>query len=720
MSCPLRATCPVHIGERAIPQADVWIMTPQALLQSEPGPLASTHRMRWLEFVQHHCDVLMVDEADRILGAWDHSFMPAQDLQDPEEGWAGVERPIDAAKSQHPARWHTTERAKGVVRRANRASQALDELLHRFYGSEGSRAVILGLGNRVWNEQSLLWGVAEALHGIEPGRDTEVSTLALARALYMDHLAPLMAPQGAGADVSVGELEDVRTALLNGQSAEQVTDRLAKWAAATLPYEVPADVLERSVNLFSLGVWAHEFSEASRFVVDHSAALLGDEFGIDLPDWGLTEARAIRSYLSIVPDMPMGNLVGFQWLEATEPTDSRLRMLWCRGLGRWLLHHLHDLLAPEGVEGPNVLALSATGWSGRSSLFNMNHPPSLVLEVTKAASDRMAGTKFHFTPVEVGYGSRPVRVSGAGSTAESNLEAIIDALFRERGGLREERRAWIDDILNDVEDPSRRRAMLVVNSTAQARLVSKRIAQVAAVRYQDGHAFVVPDGEGLGRSAHFEQILPRGQVETFAKATSKVVLVVPMLSIERGVNILNDDANGAFGVVMFLVRPHAPASDPQLALSLLAGEALFQYGQPVDVDTSIPEARRALHHRFRRLYQRKLSQPMQYSALGSDDRAAFVWNLAVRIWQTIGRGMRGGQPVDVYFVDAAFAPGRAVGDADPPQTSVLAALREELDSLCGSRPHRRWSARDIAIGRVVWQPLHLALTRMDDDRRHLP
>ena len=57
---------------------------------------------------------------------------------------------------------------------------------------------------------------------------------------------------------------------------------------------------------------------------------LDEEFGVDLPDWGMSATRAIRSYLSLVPDMPMGNLVGFQWLEASTPSQSSLRMLWCR------------------------------------------------------------------------------------------------------------------------------------------------------------------------------------------------------------------------------------------------------------------------------------------------------------------------------------------------------------------------------------------------------
>jgi hypothetical protein len=675
--------------------------------------------MRWLEYMQHHADLLLVDEADRMLSAWDHTFMPAQDLQDTEDGWAGVERPIDAAKAKQPARWHTTERAKGVVRRANRASQALDELLHRFYGAEGSRAVIAALGHHVWNEQSLLVDAARVLHGVSQSRAVDQEVAERARSAYLDHLAPLVAPGETSPTGDDSELARVRAAILGSEPMDVVSSRLAKWAEVALDVEPDRTALEHAANLVSLAVWAHEFSETSRFVVDHSAALLDEEFGVDVPDWGMSATRAIRSYLSLVPDMPMGNLVGFQWLEASTPTQSSLRMLWCRGLGRWLVHHLHDLLAPEGIEGPNVLVVSATGWSGRSSLFNMNHPPDLVLHVTAEAAARMANTRFHFTPVEAGYGNPPLRVSGAGTSSEANLDAIVEALFAERGGLRRDRGAWIDDVLAAIDDPRRRRVMLVVNSTAQAQAVSRRIARVASSRYQDLHAYVVPDGEGIGRGAHFEQVVPRGQVESFATATDKVVLIVPMLSIERGVNILNEDANGAFGAVMFLVRPHPPAGDPQLALSILAGEALREYGQPAQSDATLAEERRALHHRFKRLYHRKLAQPMQYTALNRDDRAAFVWNLAVRLWQTIGRGMRGGQPVNVYFVDAAFAPQRAVGEVDGPQTSVLAALEAELASLCSQRPSKKWSPRDLAIGRAVWAPMYAALKTMNVDRQYI-
>jgi hypothetical protein len=63
------------------------------------------------------------------------------------------------------------------------------------------------------------------------------------------------------------------------------------------------------------------------------------------------------------------------------------------------------------------------------------------------------------------------------------------------------------------------------------------------------------------------------------------------------------------------------------------------------------------------------------------EHAAFVGNFLVPLHQTIGRGIRGNEPVLVYLCDAAFAPRTATLDetaADTSRTSVIVAAQQLL------------------------------------------
>ena len=67
------------------------------------------------------------------------------------------------------------------------------------------------------------------------------------------------------------------------------------------------------------------------------------------------------------------------------------------------------------------------------------------------------------------------------------------------------------------------------------------------------------------------------------------------------------------------------------------------------------------------------------SKLGEELFKPFTANLMVAILQTIGRGMRNGCPVSVYFVDAAWAPQSARGKPDSPRDSMLVQMRVILE-----------------------------------------
>jgi hypothetical protein len=80
---------------------------------------------------------------------------------------------------------------------------------------------------------------------------------------------------------------------------------------------------------------------------------------------------------------------------------------------------------------------------------------------------------------------------------------------------------------------------------------------------------------------------------------------------------------------------------------------------------------------FRRV-GKLLARPMTASQLDPETLEAFAANLLVNVLQTIGRGLRKSMPVEVYFVDAAWAPESANGRPDSERSSVLVGMRNVL------------------------------------------
>jgi len=88
---------------------------------------------------------------------------------------------------------------------------------------------------------------------------------------------------------------------------------------------------------------------------------------------------------------------------------------------------------------------------------------------------------------------------------------------------------------------------------------------------------------------------------------------------------------------------------------------------------------RKAKHRIYNDVARLLQEPLRASRLNTKLFRAFTADQMVPILQTIGRAMRGGSPVQVFFVDAAWAPVSAYGGTDHVRSSMLVMMRAILE-----------------------------------------
>ena len=98
----------------------------------------------------------------------------------------------------------------------------------------------------------------------------------------------------------------------------------------------------------------------------------------------------------------------------------------------------------------------------------------------------------------------------------------------------------------------------------------------------------------------------------------------------------------------------------------------------------------------------------QYSGLPATYKAQFAWNLLAPLWQTTGRGIRGGCPVFVGFVDERFAPHSFEcidNKPDTPGSSVLVQMVKQLQQAMDPR----YNPNEHDIAQLLYEPFYLAL-----------
>jgi hypothetical protein len=299
-------------------------------------------------------------------------------------------------------------------------------------------------------------------------------------------------------------------------------------------------------------------------------------------------------------------------------------------------------------------------------------------------------------------------------------EAIRDLLDRlcRRTGLGN-RPSLLERELEELP-ADRRRVLLLVGSYEEARNAQEDLLNLRP----DWRGEVLrlradADEDGVGVAwINDPGSIRRGEVERFA-STGATFLIAPLLAVERGHNILNEQDEAAIGAAYFLVRPHPRPDDIGFAIhsinrwaveraNTLASETLNGSGP------GLAERGRAFRREAYGEWRRLLSIPLIYRTMRNDDREAQAWSQLVGIWQVIGRLVRGGCPARVYFCDAAFAPRSAAREEAPDdeRSSLLVGIHDVLRPYFNDDKTSSISQEDRTIARILYGPLYEALAEL--------
>jgi hypothetical protein len=347
-----------------------------------------------------------------------------------------------------------------------------------------------------------------------------------------------------------------------------------------------------------------------------------------------------------------------------------------------MLHFDRLYHAESGQVGPVVLMMSATSFLKPSPSYHISEGPHYVLRRNHPRVVR--GRSFwSFSPVRnhravSGSAHQHLFFSGAGDARNDNLREMVAHFVR--GGMENSELYKAIKTFN-VEHGIRRKAAFVVNSYEQAELIKQEIDKLDPQIGRRTKAIVrrpslgsLPEGR-----------LTSAQVEASGDDDQCDILIFPIAAIGRGVNIVFTKGprigDAAIGTFYFLTRPHPSGDDLTLLLGLAARAGEEFANHTFDTDDTLDDIRDRFAKTRQELFRHVsplLHDPLMASRLPDELFRAFTANQMVDILQTIGRGTRKDCAVQVFFVDAAWAPNSANGKIDQKRDSMLIQMLDIL------------------------------------------
>ncbi|MFG1696026.1 hypothetical protein [Nonomuraea sp. NPDC049309] len=773
--CPIWARCPRHRAARNLVDGLIWVANPASLVQSAVPQHLNEERLRYLELACLLSDIIIVDEADSVQMKLDEIFAPSATLVSPgPESWLDQ---LHTHKIEELSRRGRLPLTDQDVERWNSALTVVTAATDRLY-----RLLISDEELRDWADIEYFspWTLQEKLLGdwfderdrglkgvhdehqlyepydddsndAEENRNFQDSLRAQLTELldaFRDDPLGDSGPYGTVTDDLIDTARDLLHTLNTARTRTRVKTLLDK-----LIMETPAagrndqwrDATCRRLEFLLVLSALHQRLERLTFLWPQvEAALRLDSTGNEL------SRRPPLDYAPLIPEAPMGNVLGFQFLPDERERDEdgnssgTLRFFRCAGVGRELLVSLHELGADpgQGRPGPHVVLMSGTSWAGASTRAHVLAPVSAVLMPSQRSLEAVGRSQFA-TRFLYDADGKPIRLSGTDPKVRPMAARTLAMRLGSPGpgGAA----SPLEEELARIGDDNRRRALLLVGSYKEASVVADTLHGLD--RWRGRVRVLTADDADLDQSvrgadpvaAEHATALRRGDLPMFAADHDAELLVAPLLAVERGHNILNTDRNAAFGTALFLARPHPRPDDLSLAIFAVNDWVCrFVRGQrrpddrtgPATFDELVAKAsgldRAGLdfRHEARQEWRRLLSRRYIYSRLSPWEKQAFAWDQLVTMWQVIGRLVRGGVPARVVFVDAGFAPKTALALSPgstaplPPEDGLLAALRFILTPYFDTRadPASFPDPADPALARLLYQPLYNALSALEHHR----
>ena len=707
--CPLYQNCPYHQGQRDLVEASVWIATPASLVHTRVAEQINSESVRFAELVAKRSDLVIVDEADRVQVQLDEIFSPNQVLCSASgDGWLdNLEERVGEQTGRRGRASVAGDQVETWRRAYHQAQAAADAVYKRLLGNNDLREWIHEL--YFFTDFVLFDRLARAIAADQQKQNPVYKKVRHQfdelidgglRSLFSDRLPEDNASSGASTP-----LANFANRLLMSADSRFLRRELRAWIEQQNTITVGEDEAGRMVERLEFALLIAVLANRLNFLFGRWKEV-EDLLGLERSSSTLLY-RPPLDYQALIPMTPVGNVLAFQYIHDELAGAATLKFLRCTGVGRSLLLRLHDLLSDEGVAGPHVLLLSGTSWAGGDPSYHLQVPVSGILRAPQKETEAIASSEFRFLPLR---DERDQAIVVSGRHGENRAEALRQMLknLARTTNIGDAGSSLLEKERNSL-DENRRRILLVVGSYKEA-AQAREFLERERPDWRDNNDVVqlVPDVE-LIRDEHSLSKLPRGQVDQFA-ATNAWLLIAPLMAIERGHNILNEQRVAAIGAAYFLVRPHPRPQDLSYAVRSLnkwaVDEASVLPKKSLESAT-LDAAGRAWRGAAQRRWRELLTTDFIHATLPKSERDLLTWNLMVSMWQIIGRLIRGGQPARIYFCDAKFDLVRS--GLVQKSVSLLDEMLAVLKPYFQTSPAGGEEKRERALVSELYGPLYNAL-----------
>ncbi|HYF79904.1 MAG TPA: hypothetical protein VD973_22565 [Symbiobacteriaceae bacterium] len=687
------------------------------------------------ESVYRECDVLLVDEADLIMVQCDREFAPAQVLVDATDT-AFIDRLRKVISPISPGASHIGRNVTSAWVVA--AYHTLSTTIQVYNRVQTNPRLLIWIGRNPFTGRTLFGRVVSELVDLADETNSEEQItqkdrksrrvaraqagpapeeLRRRRARLMDGFRAILehdiyAPETG----SIGDL--ARRLLHNPDSAAARAD-VATWCqgwfegeSELAPLRGNARLLEDVTSKVEIALLMTLLEKQLTAVVDDLPAVRRAVDPEDLLEGSFS--RPARDYLSVVPEAPVGNITGFTFRQekrADGPSNLKLEFSRYVGTGRAFLLQFPELFTADRWQGPHTVLVSGTSYAPGSTAHHIPVRPDGILEPLRddgsSAEEAIAQSEFTFRPQRTLEG-KPIRISGLtpGHRAEA-VRNMVTAIASPRGRAPSLLQQCQEDLAQrSKSDPQKWNGRsligLVLTNYEEADAVSTMLRQTQGVRGQ-------VSAMRRDNAAHTLHGPRRGQLGHLDEFGDLSVLTLVFGAFERGHNPLTADrSKSIFGSLLFVPRPMPVPGDwltTVQALNAFAWEYRVPSGQ-----TALQEISAVFNHKAHTLLMGAAIWGSAFWQLDDEARRDLAMTMIVRMWQVIGRGIRGNVPVKIDFLDAQFAPEAAVDPLAPAvrQTSLLAAMRWVLQGYIEGKQGRRY---EQTLVRRLYGSFYYALSR---------
>jgi hypothetical protein len=662
-SCPLFLTCGKYEVDRLLADADVWVGTQSAFIHTKPGVLVNPYDLTFAEIAYEDMDVIFVDEADSVQESVDGSFLTQNILfgnKDAilESSFLGARNSLDTrydfstSKVSKEWRYHATQTSKvahHIYELIQESIYVRKELKNKAFGHH---QLISKLTKALFKPTSLVihHQFYKQLLEIDFKKlsDPELKKNAFFEKEVIQYMSNLEETKIYSNSIH-DQMKDEQKLTIQVLETFVIKMNLGESCELSNLLEVEKNNLMKLFQFYLLLIF---FDYHFKYLINIKNQV-EDILEEEIPEIS-SIYQNVKRFLPFMPQAATGRSFQYFYKESSENQEGSVgtfRTYDYLAIGRYFLVNFATLFENIlGKKGPAMVFLSGTSYAEGSKHYHIDINLDYLLETSNSKT-----SKIYQECYPVYENGSPIFISGEKNERikQHKLQLMANQLIPK---IKSELATWTSE---------GRKVLLVVNSYDQATVVLEELrmhfpGKVKALTREG----TMNDGYIL-----------RGEVEFFAN-TDADILIAPLMSINRGYNILIQGSNKSlFGSVFFMIRPYISSGEIENVIKVINGTVpSFIATAKNKHNYSFYEAVNYIRKRSNLLLDYMLSEDESgWTYLQQEEKENMAWYMFINVWQMIGRLLRGQTDANVFYVDAPFAWENAnqTGNKETFQSSML-------------------------------------------------